>query len=145
MAKSNSKSIYLAALVLLAGGLGWLIFSGVSENSVYFVNVSEALALPREDLKNARLFGIVDEEDITGGPGTMAVSFRLLDKDNTGSSVMVDYKGAVPDTFEPGVEVIVEGGFTPGQDAFAARTLMTKCPSKYEKIREEEKRAEAAS
>ena len=43
----------------------------------------------------------------------------------------VSYRGAVPDTFKPGAEVIVEGGMAGPQ--FAARTLMTKCPSKYQK------------
>jgi cytochrome c-type biogenesis protein CcmE len=52
---------------------------------------------------------------------------------------MVDYSGAVPDTFKPGVEVIVEGGMQPEAGVFKASTLMTKCPSKYEKMREEEK------
>jgi cytochrome c-type biogenesis protein CcmE len=52
---------------------------------------------------------------------------------------MVDYAGAVPDTFKPGAEVIVEGGMKPASGIFKAGTLMTKCPSKYEKMREEEK------
>ena len=43
----------------------------------------------------------------------------------------VSYRGAVPDTFKPGAEVIVEGGMSDRH--FAARTLMTKCPSKYQK------------
>lgn len=139
MAKKNNKGIYIAALCLLLGGLGWLIFSGVSQNSVYFVNVSEALSIPVEKLSNARLFGTVDAKDIKGGPGTMSVSFRLLDKDNTTSSMMVTYNGVVPDTFKAGVEVIVEGGVDPTTRVFKARTLMTKCPSKYKKMREDEK------
>jgi len=38
----------------------------------------------------------------------------------------------VPDTFKPGAEVIVEGRMEQG-GAFNAKTLMTKCPSKYQK------------
>lgn len=143
MAKKNNAGIYAAALTLLVGGLGWLIFSGVSESSVYFVNVSEALALPEGELKNARLFGVVDGADLSGGPGTMGATFRLLDKDDATRAIMVSYTGAVPDTFKPGVEVIVEGGLAPGEHAFTARTLMTKCPSKYQKIRDEEKAEQA--
>ena len=45
---------------------------------------------------------------------------------------MVSYSGAVPDTFKAGAEVIVEGGMGP-EGRFAAKTLMTKCPSKYQK------------
>jgi cytochrome c-type biogenesis protein CcmE len=139
VAKSNSKLIYVFAFALLLAGLSFLIFSGVSENSVYFVNVSEAAAMPPEELDSARLFGIVDDRDIRGGPGTRGVTFRLLDKDDKSVAIKVDYEGAVPDTFKPGAEVIVEGGMKPEDGVFKAGTLMTKCPSKYEKMREEEK------
>ena len=139
MAKSNNKYIYVFAFALLLAGLSFLIFSGVSENSVYFVNVSEAAAIPPEKLDSARLFGIVDGKDLQGGPGTKGAKFRLLDKDDQNVGIMVDYAGAVPDTFKPGAEVIVEGGMKPASGIFKAGTLMTKCPSKYEKIREEEK------
>ena len=35
--------------------------------------------------------------------------------------------------FKPGAEVILEGSFAQGGKEFLATTLMTKCPSKYEK------------
>ncbi|MEG2173511.1 MAG: cytochrome c maturation protein CcmE [Desulfovibrionaceae bacterium] len=132
MKNKKPASIYIAALLLFLGGVGYLVYSGLSENSVYFLNVSEALAAPQEKLKAARLFGTVAEQGIrppAAGPG---VSFRMEDKDNPQQTLLVHYRGAVPDTFKAGVEVIVEGGM--GADgAFAAKTLMTKCPSKYEK------------
>jgi len=64
-----------------------------------------------------------------GAPG---VSFLLEDKDNARLTIPISYSGAVPDTFKPGAEVIVEGGMGE-QGRFNARTLMTKCPSKYQK------------
>ena len=63
------------------------------------------------------------------GPGA---SFLLQDKDDAGLTLPVVYKGAVPDTFKAGAEVIVEGGLQP-DGRFMAKTLMTKCPSKYQK------------
>ena len=63
------------------------------------------------------------------GPGA---SFLLQDKDDAGLTLPVVYKGAVPDTFKAGAEVIVEGGPQP-DGRFMAKTLMTKCPSKYQK------------
>ncbi len=132
MAKKNSTPMYIVALLLFLSGAGYLVFSGLSENSVYFLNVSEALAVENSKLKAARLFGTVAAEDIAAveqGPG---VIFRLVDTDNSTKTMMVRYHGAVPDTFKAGAEVIVEGGL--GTDGtFAAKTLMTKCPSKYEK------------
>jgi cytochrome c-type biogenesis protein CcmE len=133
MAKKSSKGIYVAALILFVGGLSWLLFSGLSEDSVYFLKVSEALAMDPAELSQARLFGTVDAEGLEGGPGTMGARFRLLDSEHPGAAMWVEYKGAVPDTFKPGMEVIVEGGYTPAEGRFNAATLMTKCPSKYEK------------
>lgn len=132
MKNKKPASLYIVALLLFLGGVGYLVYSGLSENSVYFLNVSEALASPQEKLKAARLFGTVAEQGIqtpASGPG---VIFRMEDKDNPSQTMMVSYRGAVPDTFKAGVEVIVEGGM--GADgSFTAKTLMTKCPSKYEK------------
>jgi len=133
MTKKNNTPMYLAALVLFLGGLGYLLYSGLGENTSYFLNVSEALAMQPKDLSKARLFGTVAEEGVSRPADAMGVSFLLMDKDQGGKTIRVDFRGAVPDTFKPGVEVIVEGGVNPASGAFAANTLMTKCPSKYQK------------
>lgn len=133
MERKSSKGLYIAALLLLVAGLGYLIFTGTSKDSVYFVTVAEAMDMDPAKLKQARLFGNVAEADLTRDPQSLGVRFRLLDKDVAGKSVMVDYRGAVPDTFKPGAEVIVEGGLDPASHTFKATSLITKCPSKYEK------------
>ncbi len=133
MAQKKNTGVYIVAFSLLLLGLGYLIFSGLSKDSAYFLNVSEALAMNPKDLGKARLFGKVDAEGLTSKSGALGVKFRLLDKDNLGKYIWVDYAGAVPDTFKPGVEVIVEGDFQGDTGVFQAGTLMTKCPSKYKK------------
>lgn len=125
--KKNMR-IYLAAFLLFAGAMGYLCFTGFSENSVYFLNVSEAKAMAPDQLQQIRLFGVVAPQDIE--KALNKVSFRLLDKDNEESAIPVLYRGLVPDTFKAGAEVIVEGGMS-AAGHFAAKTLMTKCPSKY--------------
>jgi len=132
MARKNQKNLYIAALALFLLGVGYLMYSGITENSVYFLNVSEALAAQQEKLTSVRLFGTVAERDLAPLEGSLGVRFRLEDKDNKAQSIVVQYKGAVPDTFKPGAEVIVEGAMGNG-GAFNAKTLMTKCPSKYQK------------
>lgn len=129
----NQKWIYLAAVLLLGAGVGYLLFSGLSRNSVYFLNVSEALAMPADKLTQARLFGSVADRDLVREPGNAGVSFLVLDKDNPQDAIQVRYSGVIPDTFKPGVEVILEGAFAQDGKEFVASTLMTKCPSKYEK------------
>ena len=130
MARKNTCT-YLIEGLLFLGGVGYLAYSGLSEGSVYFLNVSEAHAASPDKLRAARLFGTVAASGISkpeNGPG---VDFLLEDKDNPALTMAVSYRGAVPDTFKAGAEVIVEGGMA-GQN-FAAKTLMTKCPSKYQK------------
>ena len=47
-----------------------------------------------------------------------------------GNSLPVVYRGAVPDAFKAGNDVVVQGEL--GADGiFRAKTIMVKCPSKY--------------
>lgn len=132
MVRKNNTLLYAAAFLLFLGGVGFLAYTGFSENSVYFLNVSEARAATQDKLAAARIFGTVASEGIERPKDAMGVSFRLEDKDNAAQTLPVIYLGVVPDTFKPGAEVIVEGGM--GKDGrFAAKVLMTKCPSKYQK------------
>lgn len=131
--RKSQKWVYIFAFLLVGAGVGYLLLSGLSQNSVYFLNISEALAMPTDQLSQARLFGSVSGEDIVHDPSALGVSFTARDKDDPTKALRIHYRGAVPDTFKPGVEVIVEGAFNPTTREFEATTLLTKCPSKYEK------------
>ncbi len=133
MAKKGGKGVYIAALILFLGGLGYLIYSGISQDSVYFLNVSEALAMEESELGQARLFGKVAPQNIQPKAGGLGVAFDLSDQKEGVQTIRVNYSGAVPDTFKEGAEVIVEGAFVNGNREFKATSLITKCPSKYEK------------
>lgn len=131
MAKQKNTIIYLIAALLFLGGVGYLVYSGLSESSVYFLNVSEAQAADQATLKNVRLFGTVGPKDLKRSDNPRQLSFLLEDKDDKSKTMAVEYGGTVPDTFKEGVEVIVEGGMS--GSVFKAKTLITKCPSKYQK------------
>lgn len=49
MSAKNNLRIYLSAFVLLAGGVGFMLWSALSEGSMYHLNVSEAVAMPSEN------------------------------------------------------------------------------------------------
>lgn len=121
--------VYAAALLLFLGAVGCLCYAGFTENSVYFLNVAEARAQGIDKLQQARLFGVVAPHDME--KQLNSVSFYLLDKDDASLSIPVVYSGLVPDAFKTGAEVIVEGGMG-AAGKFIAKTLMTKCPSKYQ-------------
>ncbi len=132
MPRAKNTGMYVVALLLFLGGVGYLAYSGFSENSMYFLNVSEARAASPEKLVAVRLFGTVSGTGMEKHASGTGVDFRLEDKDNAAQVLDVTYSGVVPDTFKVGAEVIVEGGMGP-EGRFRAKTLMTKCPSKYQK------------
>ncbi len=57
------------------------------------------------------------------------MSFTIADE--KGKTMPVTYKGVVPDSFQPGAEVILEGKLRE-EGGFAATTMLAKCASKYE-------------
>ena len=132
MARKNPIVIYALAGLLFLGGLGWLLYSGFSENSIYFLNVSEAKAATVENLRAARLFGTVAPEGINSPPAGPGVPFLQQDKDEPRQTMPVSFRGIVPDNFKAGAEVIVEGRMN-ADKSFSAKILMTQCPSKYQK------------
>lgn len=87
--------------------------------------------MPQEKLQQIRLFGTVAEKNLQRDENTLKISFLLEDKDDIKIKVPVHYQGIIPDAFKAGAEVIVEGGMK--SEYFLAKTLMTKCPSKYQK------------
>ncbi len=127
--RKNTR-IYIFALLLFAAGIAYLCYTGFTSGSVYFLNVAEAKSVEPEALKQARLFGIVGNDKLS--KTLHSLSFELADKDNANQTIPVEYKGLVPDTFKAGAEVIVEGSVN-DHGTFKAKTVMTKCPSKYQK------------
>lgn len=128
----SSRTVYALALVLFLAGFGTLLMTGLKQNSIYFLNVSEALAMPAEEIQRIRLFGTVAGDGLVFDPQHMGVQFLLADSEDPTKRIPVRYRGVVPDLFEPGAEVILEGGYLVSDGLFQAKTLMTKCPSKYE-------------
>ncbi|WP_027186671.1 cytochrome c maturation protein CcmE [Desulfovibrio cuneatus] len=121
------------AALLFVLGIGYLTFSGLFENSIYYVGVAEALELTPKDLTTARIFGTVKPEDLSQAANGQGVTFFLADSADTSRVIRVVYKGMVPDTFKAGAEVFVEGSIDHANTSFNASTLVTKCPSKYQK------------
>ena len=130
--KGRQKTLYIAALGLLCLGLGYLVLSGVRQSNMYFLNVSEALAKAPHQVQKARVFGTIAPDGLQNAPGSEEAVIRLADKENPRKTLRVEYSGVLPDSLNPGTEVIVEGSMAQDGYVFCAHSLMTKCPSKYE-------------
>ena len=115
-----TRWILLGAVV--AACAGYLVYSASGTGVAYYRTVAEVKGAPGAG--DVRVLGTV--RDVTH-PGPLDVRFDAVD---AGYSMPVAYHGQVPDIFRNGVQVVVEG--TMGADGvFHARTLLTKCPSRF--------------
>ena len=116
----------LVAGIALVGAVGYLAFAGMKSGWVYFMEVDQFLADQQYQTQRVRLHGKVSAQEFS--TANLDASFVLLG--NT-QSLPVSYHGVIPDMFQKGREVVVEGKLDPS-GTFKADVLMTKCASKYE-------------
>lgn len=126
MQAMKTKLIVGGGIVLAA--IMFLAFSGAKDSWVHYLAVDEFNTEPDYQTLRVRLHGNVAEENLRSDPGMMLASFDL---EGETSCVRVSYTGIIPDMFQPGSEVVVEGQLDE-QGVFQADTLLTKCASKYE-------------
>lgn len=113
----------LPALVV-AACVGYLIYTASGGSAEYYLTVSELRS--HANSGDVRVAGVV-QDDVQKTNGGLHVTFT--EKDVT-ASVPIDYSGALPDIFKPGITVVAEGRL--GNDGvFHARTLLAKCPSRF--------------
>ncbi len=128
----KAKALKIAAtIVVLAGGLGGLMYASLAEGTEYYKHVDEVMASPAPWYgKKLQLHGFVVEKSILRKPDTLEYRFQIQ---NNGHVVGASYTGVVPDTFKGGSEVVLKGRLGPhGFDVNPTDGVMAKCPSKYE-------------
>ncbi len=126
MLKGKLKFIF--AIIIIAGAISYLVFSGVKDTMVYYLTIDELQAkVPDVYGERVRVSGTVVpgtiEKDNNGD-----IKFKITDGTN---EINVNYSGIIPDVFADDVEAVVEGNYTQ-QNVFIADILLAKCPTKYE-------------
>ncbi len=120
------KLLAVGAVILLS--VTYLVYVNLKSTAAYYLTVPELLA-------RAQAAGSVDRVRVAGWvvDGTVVRSaggdLRFVIEEE-GARIPVVYRGIVPDIFAPGIQVVVEGDFRDG--TFQAKTLLAKCPSKFE-------------
>ena len=116
--------LWIAGVVVL-GALGFLVFQGLGNATLYFHTADEAVA-QREQLGDRR-FRI--EGDVVDGTVQQVgndVSFVLTSKN---VEVPVRHKGDPPELFRPGIPVVLEGRFQ--GDYFSSDRIMVRHSETY--------------
>ncbi len=120
---------FLIGGVILICALGYLLYMGFGSTTAYYSTVSELLdagdSIYGQDIRvNGTVVpGSIDSDDIN-----LNHEFTITDE---AGDLLVMYHGVVPDAFEDGVEVVVQGKLQ-SDGIFYATTVLAKCPSKYE-------------
>ena len=113
-----------APVAVVAACVGYLIYSASGGSAEYYLTVSELRSHAQSG--QVRVAGVV-QDDVQKSDGGLHVTFT--EKDGT-ASMPVEYSGALPDIFKPGITVVAEGRL--GADGtFHATTLLAKCPSRF--------------
>jgi cytochrome c-type biogenesis protein CcmE len=126
----SPKLKFIVAGVVLLVAVGYLIFNSVSTSAEYYLTVSELKAkAPAVYSQNVRVAGIVDGVSIDRD--ARAGTLKFVAEDSSGTLPVIYKGGAVPDIFGPGIQVVVQGKYTP-DGTFQAENLLAQCPSRYE-------------
>lgn len=126
----------LGGILVIALGVGFLIYRGITTTSAYYFTVSELrgskLARKLSDQDFVRVGGKVVDSTIDYDQKNLVLQFMVRDMARPSEMIAARYQGPKPDTFEPEIEVLVEGTYARGENLFHAKNLLVKCPSKYE-------------
>jgi cytochrome c-type biogenesis protein CcmE len=118
------RRLWLAGFVVVVA-LGYLVFQGLGNATLYFRTADEAVA-QRGELGDRR-FRI--EGDVVDGSVRQVgndVSFILTKND---VQVPVQHKGDPPELFRPGIPVVLEGRFQ--DDYFSSDRILVKHSETY--------------
>jgi cytochrome c-type biogenesis protein CcmE len=127
MKKRRTKLILISLIAVSI--FGYLIYTGLRDTMTYYLTVPEVLAGTTEAKSDTiRVGGNVFPDSVSWDPKNLKLFFKIGDGE---TSLNVDYRGVVPDSFKPGREVIIEGIYD-GKGKLIASTIMPKCASKYE-------------
>lgn len=117
--------VALCAAVFLASALIYTSFSASSE-----AKTPSQLLTSAQPGASYQLTGKVVAGSVDRSAGVLR--FRVVDRKGTGASVGVVYRGAVPDPFREGREVIINVHKGTGTTFVGeGDSLVTKCPSKF--------------
>lgn len=131
--KKNGR--FMVGLVGVAAVVTYLIWTGVSETMVYYMTPVELMERVEADPTfhdvGVKVGGQVVPGSYSRVEGELLHVFTVHDLVDEGTTFVVEYRDALPDTFTDEVEVVLEGRLRP-DGVFEATTLLTKCGSRYE-------------
>jgi cytochrome c-type biogenesis protein CcmE len=121
------KKFLIGGIIILLA-LIYLGYTGFSSSATYYYTVSELSGKGSSMYgQNVRVNGQVVPGSVEKKPGDLTLKFNIVEGEK---SLPVAYNGIVPDAFQAGRDVVIEGTLN-ADGIFRATEILTKCPSKY--------------
>ena len=122
----GSRARLLAAVVVIVGAIGYLLYEGLGNAAVYFRTADQAVAQKASlGTRRFRIEGTVQPNLHDQGD---AVDFSIAANTVT---VPVVHHGPQPQLFKPGVPVVLEGHWSADGTYFASDTILVKHDEDY--------------
>lgn len=131
--KANKKTKFIAGGVVIALAVVYLIYTGIQSSAAYYFTVDELYQ--RTDMigRQVRVSGFVDTATVDYNHQDLILKFDIMG--DKSQPLPIIFHGPQPDQMTEGAEAIVEGTFD--GSVFNAKTLLLKCPSRYDDSIEE--------
>jgi cytochrome c-type biogenesis protein CcmE len=113
--------------IIVAAIIGYLIWVAARGSVAYYMTVDE-VRKQGPMARNVRVAGQVVGSSIVWTARDLRLEFEIADESG---QLPVVYNGSRPDMFRDQADVVLEGRLGP-KGVFEARTMLLKCPSKYE-------------
>jgi cytochrome c-type biogenesis protein CcmE len=126
MTRKRQRMIFVLLGLLMLAGATALVLTAFRSNLVFFFSPTDLLASPQPPGHAFRLGGLVEQDSVDKAGGD-TVRFRITDKKNT---LLVVYRGVLPDLFREGQGVVVEGSLA-ADGSFTASSVLAKHDEKY--------------
>jgi cytochrome c-type biogenesis protein CcmE len=128
--RNNSFKFLIGGLAIV-GAIVFLIATSINSTQVYYFTVAEAKAQLRNGSREVvRVNGVVDFNTVKWDAQKLDLYFDMIEGK---SRIPVRFHGVMPDTFYQSESVVVEGALNQN-GVFEAKTLLVKCPSRYEPV-----------
>ena len=130
---NRQRSKIIAAGLILAGALGFLVIVGLKNTGMRHFTPDELVAHAAEvDKKGIQVDGLIAEGTTRWDGKNVRLTFAVRDREGK-AQVNVLYANKLrPDNFKDGGDVFVQGTFDAEKNLIVASKLQTKCASKYE-------------
>lgn len=136
----KKQSRFVAGAVALLAVVGYLAVTGAQSSMMYYYTpdefASRLTADPTARELGIKMGGRVVPGSVQYDPRTLDLRFTIVDIATGRTTYPVAHNGPLPDTFEEGRDVVVEGKLA-ADGTFAATTVLTKCGSRYEAVEED--------